>query len=219
MNISTDLAYSPHEEIANAVTHGMATLMSVVGLVLLVVFAVKFADDAVLVTSVSIFGTSMILLYLTSTLYHSIPHPRVKRLLKLLDHDMIFVLIAGSYTPFCLVTLKGTVGYALCAAVWIVGIIGVAIQGRILKKRDWIGCLLYLIMGWLIVFAMEPLMERLHTGGLILLTAGGIVYSLGVVFYLWDRIPFNHAIWHVFVFLGTLLQYFAVLFYVIPVFA
>ncbi len=218
MSESTVVYYSPREEIANAVTHGFATIASIAGLVLLIAFALKFSGDTVLVTSVTIFGASMILLYLASTLYHAISHPQAKQALQLLDHAMIFVLIAGSYTPFCLVTLEGIVGYVLCAAVWAIAIIGVAMQSFLLKKNDWISCALYLTMGWLVVFAIKPLIASLATGGLILLAAGGVAYSLGVIFYLCERIPYNHAIWHVFVFVGTVLQFLAVLLYVIPVF-
>lgn len=218
MSEQTVLYYQPREELANALTHGFATLASVAGLILLIVFSVKFSGDAVLITSVSIFGASMILLYLTSTLYHAITHPRAKRVLQLLDHAMIFVLIAGSYTPFCLVTLEGLVGYILCAAVWAIAVIGVTMQSFLLRKSDWISCALYLTMGWLVVFAIKPLIASLATGGLILLAAGGVAYSLGVIFYLCERIPYNHAIWHVFVFAGTVLQFLAVLLYVIPVF-
>lgn len=218
MSESTVVYYSPREEIANAVTHGFATIASIAGLVLLIAFALKFSGDTVLVTSVTIFGASMILLYLASTLYHAISHPQTKQVLQLLDHAMIFVLIAGSYTPFCLVTLEGIVGYVLCAAVWAIAIIGVTMQSFLLKKSDWISCALYLTMGWLVVFAIKPLIASLATGGLILLAAGGVAYSLGVIFYLCERIPYNHAIWHVFVFAGTVLQFLAVLLYVIPVF-
>ena len=217
MSEQTVLYYQPREELANALTHGFATLASVAGLILLIVFSVKFSGDAVLITSVSIFGASMILLYLASTLYHAITHPRAKRFLQLLDHAMIFVLIAGSYTPFCLVTLEGLVGYILCAAVWSIAVIGVTMQSFLLKKSDWISCALYLIMGWLVVFVIKPLIASLATGGLILLAAGGVAYSLGVIFFLCERIPYNHAIWHVFVFAGTVLQFLAVLLYVIPV--
>ena len=218
MSEQTVLYYQPREELANALTHGFATLASIAGLILLIVFSVKFSGDAVLITSVSIFGASMILLYLASTLYHAITHPRAKRVLQLLDHAMIFVLIAGSYTPFCLVTLEGLVGYILCAAVWAIAVIGVTMQSFLLRKSDWISCALYLTMGWLVVFAIKPLIASLATGGLILLAAGGVAYSLGVIFYLCERIPYNHAIWHVFVFVGTVLQFLAVLLYVIPVF-
>jgi hemolysin III len=129
---------------------------------------------------------------------------------------MIYVLIAGSYTPFCLITLKGVTGICLCAAVWLIAILGVSLQHLLLKKSDWVNCVLYLVMGWLVIVVLDPLLESLSTGGLWLLVAGGIVYSVGVLFYIWEKLPYSHAIWHVFVFAGTALQFFSVLLYVIP---
>ena len=131
---------------------------------------------------------------------------------------MIFVLIAGRYTPFCLVTLRGVTGIALCVAVWSIAVAGIAMQGLLIKKSKWLNSLLYLAMGWLVLLVIEPLIESLPDGGLLLLTAGGLSYSLGVIFYIWKTMPYSHAIWHVFVFAGTVLQFLAVLLYVIPVF-
>ena len=219
--ISTTLktsSYSVGEEIANAVTHGVAALMSVAGLAVLVGFAVAYSGSPTVITAVSVFGASMVFLYVASTLYHAIPNPRAKRILQRLDHSMIFVLIAGSYTPFCLVTLEGVTGIALCIAVWAIAIAGIALQGLLIQKSKWLNSLLYLAMGWLVILVIEPLIENLPQGGLWLLTAGGLAYSLGVIFYIWKRLPYSHAIWHVFVFAGTLLQFLAVLLYVIPVF-
>ena len=211
-------SYSVREEIANAVTHGVAALMSVAGLAVLVGFAVAYSGSPTVITAVSVFGASMVFLYVASTLYHAIPNPRAKRILQRLDHSMIFVLIAGSYTPFCLVTLEGVTGIALCIAVWAIAIAGIALQGLLIQKSKWLNSLLYLAMGWLVILVIEPLIENLPQGGLWLLTAGGLAYSLGVIFYIWKRLPYSHAIWHVFVFAGTLLQFLAVLLYVIPVF-
>lgn len=211
-------SYSVGEEIANAVTHGVAALMSVAGLAILVGFAVAYSGTPMVITAVSVFGASMVFLYVASTLYHAIPNPRAKRILQRLDHSMIFVLIAGSYTPFCLVTLEGVTGIALCIAVWAIAIAGIALQGLLIQKSKWLNSLLYLAMGWLVILVIEPLIENLPQGGLWLLTAGGLAYSLGVIFYIWKRLPYSHAIWHVFVFAGTLLQFLAVLLYVIPVF-
>lgn len=211
-------SYSVGEEIANAVTHGVAALMSVAGLAVLVGFAVAYSGSPTVITAVSVFGASMVFLYVASTLYHAIPNPRAKRILQRLDHSMIFVLIAGSYTPFCLVTLEGVTGIALCIAVWAIAIAGIALQGLLIQKSKWLNSLLYLAMGWLVILVIEPLIENLPQGGLWLLTAGGLAYSLGVIFYIWKRLPYSHAIWHVFVFAGTLLQFLAVLLYVIPVF-
>ena len=212
-------SYSVGEEIANAVTHGVAALMSVAGLAVLVGFAVAYSGSPTVITAVSVFGASMVFLYVASTLYHAIPNPRAKRILQRLDHSMIFVLIAGSYTPFCLVTLEGVTGIALCIAVWAIAIAGIALQGLLIQKSKWLNSLLYLAMGWLVILVIEPLIENLPQGGLWLLTAGGLAYSLGVIFYIWKRLPYSHAIWHVFVFAGTLLQFLAVLLYVIPVFS
>ena len=204
------------EEIANAVTHGVAALLSIAGLCVLVAFAASYSGSALVVTAVAIFGASMVCLYTASTLYHAIPNIRAKKVLQVLDHAMIYILIAGSYTPFCLVTLKGWVGITLCCAVWAIAIAGVSLQKILLKRSDWINCLLYLVMGWLVVLAMDPLISALPEGGLWLLVLGGVAYSVGVIFYIWEKLPYGHAVWHVFVFLGTVLQFFSVLLYVIP---
>lgn len=208
--------YTVGEEIANAVTHGVAALLSIAGLAVLVAFAVLYSGSPKVVAAVSIFGASMVFLYTASTLYHSIPNPRAKKVLQNLDHSMIYVLIAGSYTPFCLITLQGYTGIALLCAVWLIAIAGISLQAVLLHKADWINCLLYLSMGWLAVFVIDPLVSTLDSTGLALLVAGGLAYTVGVVFYIFERIPFSHAIWHTFVFAGTTLQFFSVLFYVIP---
>lgn len=208
--------YTVGEEIANAVTHGVAALLSIAGLAVLVAFAVLYSGSPKVVAAVSIFGASMVFLYTASTLYHSIPNPRAKKVLQYLDHSMIYVLIAGSYTPFCLITLQGYTGIALLCAVWLIAIAGISLQAVLLHKADWINCLLYLSMGWLAVFVIDPLVSTLDSTGLALLVAGGLAYTVGVVFYIFERIPFSHAIWHTFVFTGTTLQFFSVLFYVIP---
>ena len=208
--------YTIGEEIANAVTHGVATLLSIAGLCVLVAFAASYSGSALVVTAVAIFGASMVCLYTASTLYHAIPNIRAKKVLQVLDHAMIYILIAGSYTPFCLVTLKGWVGITLCCAVWAIAIAGVSLQKILLKRSDWINCLLYLVMGWLVVLAIDPLISALPEGGLWLLVLGGVAYSVGVIFYIWESLPYGHAVWHVFVFLGTVLQFFSVLLYVIP---
>ena len=208
--------YTVGEEIANAVTHGVAALLSIAGLAVLVAFAVLYSGSSKVVAAVSIFGASMVFLYTASTLYHSIPNPRAKKVLQYLDHSMIYVLIAGSYTPFCLITLQGYTGIALLCAVWLIAIAGISLQAVLLHKADWINCLLYLSMGWLAVFVIDPLVSTLDSTGLALLVAGGLAYTVGVVFYIFERIPFSHAIWHTFVFAGTTLQFFSVLFYVIP---
>ena len=208
--------YTVGEEIANAVTHGVAALLSVAGLAVLVAFAVVYSGSAKVVAAVSVFGASMIFLYTASALYHAIPNARAKKVLQVIDHSMIYVLIAGSYTPFCLITLEGVTGIVLCVVVWLIAVVGISLQSLLLKKSAWINCLLYLVMGWLAIFVIDPLTEELQTAGLWLLVAGGIAYSVGVIFYVAERIPYSHAIWHGFVFAGTCLQFFSVLLYVIP---
>lgn len=207
--------YTLGEEIANVITHGIATLLSIAGLVLLIVFAVKEKASPVVLTSVVIFGVSMIILYTASTLYHAIPG-RAKGVLQVLDHSAIYILIAGSYTPFCLITLGGTTGTVLCTIVWTIALAGAILQPILLRAADWLNCILYLGLGWCIIFVMKPLIENLSAGGLWLLASGGLAYSVGVVFYLWEKLPYNHAVWHVFVLAGTTLQFLAVLLYVIP---
>lgn len=207
--------YSTGEEIANSVTHGVAALLSIAGLVVMLSMMPVTAGAAT-ITAAAVFGASMIFLYTASTLYHAIPNLRVKRILQVLDHSAIYVMIAGSYTPFCLVTLKGTMGTMLCIAVWSIAIAGIILQPVLMKRAEWLNCLLYLLLGWCVVLVFEPLMAALPSAGIWLLAAGGVVYSLGVIFYLWERIPYNHAIWHLFVLGGTALQFFSVLFYVLP---
>ena len=203
------------EEIANSVTHGVAALLSIAGLVVMLSMMPVTAGAAT-ITAAAVFGASMIFLYTASTLYHAIPNLRVKRILQVLDHSAIYVMIAGSYTPFCLVTLKGTTGTMLCIAVWSIALAGIILQPVLMKRAEWLNCLLYLLLGWCVVLVFEPLMAALPSAGIWLLAAGGVVYSLGVIFYLWERIPYNHAIWHLFVLGGTALQFFSVLFYVLP---
>lgn len=207
--------YSTGEEIANSVTHGVAALLSIAGLVVMLSMMPVTAGVAT-ITAAAVFGASMIFLYTASTLYHAIPNLRVKRILQVLDHSAIYVMIAGSYTPFCLVTLKGTTGTMLCIAVWSIALAGIILQPVLMKRAEWLNCLLYLLLGWCVVLVFEPLMAALPSAGIWLLAAGGVVYSLGVIFYLWERIPYNHAIWHLFVLGGTALQFFSVLFYVLP---
>lgn len=209
-------AYSFAEEVANAVTHGIAALLSIAALVVMLWDTVTRSGDTNAIVSASIFGSAMIILYTASTLYHAVPVGRLKQILQVFDHGAIYLMIAGSYTPFCLVSLKGPVGWTLCAVVWSIALFGMIFQPLLMKRADWLNCILYLLLGWCVVLVIKPLIATLATTGLWLLVAGGIVYSVGVVFYLCEKIPFNHAIWHLFVLAGTTLQFFSVLFYVLP---
>ena len=207
-------SYSGREEIASSLIHGIGIVLSIAGLALLVAFAARFGD-ARHVVSVCVYGATLILLYTASTLYHGIPNAGAKPLLRLLDHAAIFLLIAGTYTPFALISLHGPWGWSLFAIVWVLALGGIALELRHVRSRALMAAL-YVGMGWVGVVAIKPLSENLDSGGLWLLFGGGVAYTLGVPFYLWKRLPYNHALWHGFVLLGSVLQFLAVLLYVLP---
>mgnify|MGYP002713034004 CR=1 FL=1 len=207
--------YSLGEEIAHSITHGLGTLLSIAGLVVLVAFSV-INGDAWHVVSSSIYGATLILMYSASTLYHAVTHPRAKHILRQLDHAAIFLLIAGTYTPFTLVTLRGPWGWSLFGVVWGIALLGVVMKFISLNSLRRISLGLYLAMGWIVVIAMDPLLDKLAPGGLWLLLIGGLCYSFGVIFYLWNKLAYHHAIWHIFVLAGSVFHFFAILFYVIP---
>ncbi len=203
------------EEIANSLTHGIGALLAVAGLVVMTVYASLYGD-AWHVTSAAIYGSTMVLLYLASTLYHAIQSPRAKQFLRGCDHSAIYLLIAGTYTPFALVSLRGPWGWTLFGIVWGLALFGVFAQGGFLRRHGVLRVLLYLAMGWVVVIAAKPLLSNLESGALWLLALGGLCYTAGIRFYASKSIPFAHAIWHLFVLAGTMLHFFAVLFYVIP---
>jgi hemolysin III len=155
-------------------------------------------------------------LYTASTLYHSIQPAKAKRVLRVLDHSAIFLLIAGTYTPFTLVNLRGPWGWSLFGVIWALAIIGILFQMTTLRKGAIVSVAFYVAMGWVVVVAIKPMLFLINTGGLVLLLLGGIAYTTGVVFYVWRQMPYNHAIWHVFVVAGSALHFFAILLYVIP---
>jgi hemolysin III len=164
---------------------------------------------------VCIYGATLVFLYLFSTLYHSFQEPRINKLLQVFDHAAIFLLIAGTYTPFTLVTLRGPLGWALFGVIWAMALFGVAFQTTLLRRHIALSLGLYIGMGWAVVVAARPLMEAMPLPGVILLAAGGLAYTLGVIFYVWHRLPYHHAIWHLFVLAGSALHFFAILLYVI----
>ena len=207
--------YSLGEEIANAVTHGLGVVLAIAGLAVMTAFAALYGD-AWHITACAIFGASLILCYATSTLYHSIQIEKVRRVLRTLDHSAIFLLIAGTYTPFMLVSLRGPWGWSLLVAIWSLALAGIALRLLLRGRLHGLVVALYVLMGWVVVVALEPMLERVATGGLVLLAAGGLAYTGGVAFYKWRRLPYHHAIWHGFVLAGSTLHYFAVLLYVIP---
>lgn len=207
--------YTFGEEVANGITHGIGIVLAIAALAVMVAFA-ALRGDAWHIVSCSVFGATLITLYTASTLYHSIPIERIKPVLRTLDHSAIFLLIAGTYTPFLLVSLRGPWGWSLFGVIWGIAILGIVLRTTFKGKRHGIVISLYIAMGWAVVIAIKPLLERLETGGLVLLAAGGVVYTAGIGFYLWKRLPYHHAIWHGFVLLGSALHFSAVFWYVIP---
>lgn len=198
-------------EILNSVTHGIGVLLSIAALVLLIVFAAIHEGDAWQFVSFSIYGASLITLYMASTLYHAIQRKKTKRFFNVFDHASIFILIAGTYTPFCLVPLRGPWGWTLFGIIW-----GLAIAGVIFKlffytdKLRVISAILYIGMGWIIIIALKPLIQNVPAGSLYWLLAGALSYCFGVIFYLRRQNRFNHVIWHLFVLGGSISHFFAI---------
>ncbi len=207
--------YTPGEEIANSITHGIGVILSIAGLAVLTAYASLFGTVWHIVSCV-IFGTTLILLYTASTLYHSIQTPRVKNVMRVLDHSAIFLLIAGTYTPFTLVTLRGPWGWTLFGIVWGLAAVGILFQVALLQRWVVASVLLYVGMGWVVVAAIKPMLAAIAPGGLALLVLGGVAYTSGIGFYVKRSMRYHHAIWHGFVLAGSALHFFAVLFYVIP---
>ncbi|NQT58200.1 MAG: hemolysin III family protein [Bacteroidetes bacterium] len=205
--------YSPIEERINIISHGAGFIASIAALVLLVLQA-SLNGNVWHKVSFSIFGTSLLLLYAASTLYHSSKKPELRKRLKIIDHASIYILIAGSYTPFTIVTLNGTVGWVIFGIAW-----GIALTGIILKlfftgEYNLLSTIMYVMMGWLVVFFIKPLMNNLSSGGLFWLMAGGISYTVGAVIYMIKKIPYNHAIFHIFVLIGSTCHVVSVYLYV-----
>jgi len=209
--------YSQDEEIFNAVTHGVGAALSVLGLILMVVKSAAFGS-ALYVASTAVFGISMVLLYTLSTLYHSIKQERAKQVFKILDHSSIFLLIAGTYTPFTLLVLRGAWGWSIFGVVWGLAVTGIIIESIFINKLKFLTLILYLSMGWVVIVALKPLIRSMPKVALYWLIAGGLSYTFGVIFYVMKKIKYTHGIWHLFVLGGTVCHFFAVYYYVIPSF-
>ena len=207
--------YSFGDELASSVIHGIGIALSIAGLAVLVAFAAKHGN-ALTVVACAVFGTSLVLLYTASTLYHSVSLAAAKPALRTLDHIAIYVLIAGTYTPFTLIALPGAWGWSLFTAVWTLALLGSGLELGLLRRYHKLSVLLYVGMGWIGMIAFEPLSHHLQAGGISLLIGGGLAYTLGVPFYLWRKLPYHHTLWHVFVLAGSVLHFLAVLLYVIP---
>ena len=208
--------YSISEEIANSITHGIGILLAIVAFETLTAFASIYGNIWHII-SVSVYGVTLILLYTASTLYHSIQNPSTKNIFQALDHSSIYILIAGTYTPFMLVNLRGPWGWSLFAMIWCLAFFGAVVQfGKTMRWRG-VSLISYVVMGWAIIVAIKPLIASVALGGIILLLIGGLSYTSGILFYRWDKLKFHHAVWHIFVLAGSILHFFAVLFYVIPI--
>lgn len=199
------------EEIVNSITHGIGALLSVVALVVLVILSVNHGDT-LHVVSFSIYGSTLILLYLSSTLYHSFSSPRIKNLFARFDHVSIFLLIAGTYTPILLTSIRGVWGWTLFGIIWGLALVGAVIRSIYLHRFRKLMVAVYLLMGWMFVIAGKQVYLSLPANSLMFLVLGGIAYSVGVVFYMWRKLPYSHGIWHLFVLAGSVLHFFAIYF-------
>ncbi len=200
--------------LANAITHGVGLVLAVAGAAYLVVASVRESGWGV--ASCSVFAGTLVLVYLCSTLYHSLVTTRARHVFQVLDHSAIYLLIAGTYTPFLLVAMRGTVGWILFGVVWGLAAAGIVFKSLAVERLPVVSAVVYLLQGWLAVFAVRPLLHAVGWGGLMWLIAGGLAYTLGIVFFAMDRLPYFHAVWHLFVLAGSIAHYFAILLYVMP---
>lgn len=207
---------SLREEFANAITHGLGILFSVVAISLLVTFSV-LNGTAIHIVSCSIFGASILLLYTFSTLYHAIPSPAIKPLLRIYDHISIYFLIAGTYTPFLLIALGGSLGWIYFGIIWGLTLFGVIFKVFYTHRFAKLSLILYLTMGWLAVFLIKPLVKTLSLTELLLIAGGGVAYTLGTIFYTNKKMPYAHAIWHLFVLAGTILHFIAIMYLMVGI--
>lgn len=215
MTTATAAPYSPREELANVATHALGAVLSLVGLGALVALAGVRGTTVHLVTS-AVFGVMLVFLYTASSVYHAVSGERAKHVAKIVDHAGIYLLIAGTYTPFTLVTLEGPWGVGLFAAVWTLAVLGVALEAFWVYRPKWLSAAVFLAMGWMVMLASRQLVASLAPGGLALLVAGGLCYSLGTAFYVMKRVPYTHAVWHLFVLAGSVCHFLSVALYVIP---
>ncbi|MBS3787916.1 hemolysin III family protein [Candidatus Bipolaricaulota bacterium] len=213
--MSEPTSYDKKEEIASYIIHGFGTLASIAGLIVLLVRAVRL-DSLWMITSFAIYGASLILLFLSSTMYHGISHTKVKSVLRVVDHGSIYILIAGTYTPFTLVSLRGHWGWSLFGTVWGLALGGILFGSFTFRALPRTETATYVLMGWLSAIVIHRLLDSIGLIGVIFLILGGLIYTLGVIFYKWKGFPYNHAIWHLFVLSGAVCHFLAVYFYVSP---
>lgn len=205
--------YTKGEEIANAITHGIGTVLAVVGAVLLIVFS-ALSGDVYKIISFTIFGVTLVLLYLGSTLYHSIPNKKAKRVFRIIDHSSIYLLIAGTYTPYVLVCLRDNKkAMAIFIMIWVLTILGIVFKFFFINKFENLSTLLYIFMGWAVLFVVKDLWKAVPHMAILWLAIGGVFYTLGCIFFVLDKMPYNHAIWHLFVIGGSVSHFFSVILY------
>ena len=204
--------YSLGEEIAHSITHGIGAALSVAAMVLLIVFASQ-QRDAWRIVSFSIYGSTLFILYLASTLYHAFTNVKVKTFFRLMDHSSIFLLIAGTYTPITLIAMRGPWGWTLFGLIWTMALCGIIFETIYIGKHNFISLGIYISMGWLAVIAIKPMIDMLPDGMMKWIVIGGLLYTIGIIFYVWEKIPYHHAIWHLFVLGGSITHFFGMLFY------
>jgi len=211
--IVTRKIQSPREELINSITHGVGLLLSILGTAILVIPA-NVHGDIKRIICFSIYGSSLVIMYIASTLCHSFPLGRSKNIFTLIDYSAIYFLIAGTYTPLVLISLRGVWGWSYFATIWAMAIAGIALTLIFRGKAQVLSIVIYLLMGWLGVVVIPHIVKSISFGAIVLLVTGGILYSVGVIFYRWEKLSFHHAIFHIFVLGGSLCHYFAILFYV-----
>ena len=200
------------EEIANSLSHGLGLLLALVMVPVLLVSAMRIGRIGFMVGA-SVFGGTVVLLYLASTLYHALTHQRAKHFFRLFDHSAIFLLIAGTYTPFTLGVLRGPWGWTLLTIVWVLAVVGVVTKAAVGTRHSWFSMVLYILLGWLALVAIKPILLQVPLPGILLILAGGVAYTSGLAFFAARRLRYAHFIWHLFVIAGTTCHFFAVLWY------
>ncbi|SFE79122.1 PAQR family membrane homeostasis protein TrhA [Alteribacillus iranensis] len=208
-------AFTRKEEMVNAATHAVGVILSIVGLILLLTIS-HLQATSLHTLSMSVYGGSMLLLYTSSTLLHSLKDGKLKNIFEICDHASIYLFIAGTYTPFLFHVLEGTLSWVLFVVVWMMALVGVIFKAFFVKKFRVLSTLFYVLMGWVIVIAWQPLTASLPSGGVTLLVSGGLMYTFGTIFYVWRHFPYHHAVWHIFVLGGSILHFLAIFFYVLP---
>lgn len=215
MNLADTHTFSKGEEIANAITHGIGAVLSLAGLVVLIVFS-SVHGSAWHVVSFTIFGATMFILYMSSTLVHAMPPGKAKDLFEIFDHSSIYFFIAGTYTPFTFIVIQGALGWTMFGIVWGLAIGGTIFKSFFVKKYLFTSTILYLAMGWMVIIGWNRIVDNLNFNGVVLLVVGGLCYTIGAVFYMWRGFKYHHMVWHLFVIAGSTAHFFCILFYLLP---